>query len=141
VVVFYRKRGDVMIGNFCDIVFEVSDEKIYTFSSFELDASARYGTHEIIGEKPKTEFIAPNLRTISLTINLNGNYGVTPIVEMHQWINLAETGEADYLVIGWDVLGDDRWVVKSVSETWDTFFNKGELFSGKIDVVFEEYIS
>jgi phage protein U len=130
-----------MIGYFSDIVFEVSDEKIYTFSGFKLDASARYSAHEMIGVKPKTEFIAPNLKTISLTINLNGNYGVKPGQEMHRWIDLAETGEADYLVIGWDVMGDDQWVVKSVSESWDTFFNEGELFAGKIDVTFEEYIS
>jgi phage protein U len=130
-----------MIGYFGDIVFEVSDEKIYTFNGFKLDASARYSTHEIIGEKPKTEFIAPNLKTISLTISLNGDYGVTPMEEMHKWISLAETGEADYLVIGWDVMGDDKWVVKSVSEAWEILFSEGELFAGKIDVTFEEYIS
>lgn len=129
-----------MIGCFSDIVFEVSDEKIYTFGNFKLNASARYNSHEIIGEKPVTEYVGPNLKSISLTINLNGNYGVSPIDEMYKWIDLAETGEADYLVIGRDVMGDDKWVVKSVSETWDTFFNEGELFAGKIDVTFEEYI-
>lgn len=130
-----------MIGYFGDIVFEVSDEKIYTFNGFKLDASARYSAHEIIGKKPKTEFIAPNLKTISLTISLNGNYGVTPMAEMQKWLSLAEKGEADYLVIGWDVMGDDQWVVKSVSEAWEVFFSEGELFAGKIDVTFEEYIS
>lgn len=130
-----------MIGYFGDIVFEVSDEKIYTFNGFKLEASARFSAHEIIGAKPKTEFIAPNLKTISLTINLIGNYGITPMEEMQKWISLVEAGEADYLVIGWDVLGDDRWIVKSVSETWNTIFSEGELFSGKIDVTFEEYIS
>lgn len=130
-----------MIGYFRDIIFEVSDEKIYTFNGFKLDASARYEAHEIIGKKPITEYIASNLKTITLTINLNGSYGVSPIEEMRKWMNLAETGEADYLVIGWEVMGDDQWVVKSVSETWDTFFNEGQLLSGKIDVTFEEYIS
>ncbi len=130
-----------MIGYFSDISFEVSDERIYTFSGFKLEASARYSAHELIGVKPKTEYVAPNLQTITLTINLNGNFGVTPKDEMQTWIYLAEAGEADYLVVGEEVLGDDLWIVKSVSEAWDTFFNQGELFSGKIDVTFEEYIA
>jgi Phage protein U len=135
------ERSDGMIGYFGNFIFEVSDEKVYTFNAFKLDASARYNSHEIVGEKPKTEYSGPNLETISLTIALNGNYGLKPKDEMLKWIAMAESGAANYLFIGEQVLGQDQWIVKSVSETWDTFFNGGELFAGKIDVVFEEYIS
>ncbi|HBF38071.1 MAG TPA: hypothetical protein DDW50_12195, partial [Firmicutes bacterium] len=114
-----------MIGYFNDIGFEVSDERIYTFNGFKLEASARYSAHEIIGEKPKTEYVGPNLQTITFTINLNGTFGVKPRDEMIIWSDMAQFGAADYLVIGEKVLGDDQWIVKSVSEAWDTFFNQG----------------
>jgi hypothetical protein len=143
-----------MIGYFGKIIFETSDTKILNFSGFKLEASARYGTHEIIGQqqtststvnvtkyKPRTEYIGPNLKKVSFSIILNGNFGVKPREEMQKWVNLAENGEAEVLVIGGKPLSENRWVVKSVSEAWDIIFSRGELFSGKIDVTLEEYIT
>jgi phage protein U len=142
-----------MIGYFGDIIFETSDSKILNFSGFKLEASARFSNHETIGRqtpaetfnvakyKPKTEYIGPNLKTVSFSITLNGNFGVKPREEMEKWISLAENGRAELLVIGGVLVGDDFWVVKSVSEAWDVIFNNGELFSGKIDVTLEEYIA
>ncbi len=143
-----------MIGYFGDIIFETSDSKILNFNSFKLNASARFSTHETIGQqqtssetvnvakyKPKTVYIGPNLKTASFSVTLNGNFGVKPRQEMERWLSLAENGQAELLVIGGQLVGDDLWVVKSVSEAWDVIFNNGELFSGKIDVTLEEYIT
>lgn len=130
-----------MIGYFGDVMFETSDSRILNFSGFTLDSASRFATHEVIGKKPKTEFIGPGLNTVTFTINLNGNYGVKPREEMTQWIIKSNEGKAHSLVIGGRVLGADKWVVKSISEAWDTIFNGGELFSGKIEVTIEEYIS
>jgi phage protein U len=130
-----------MIGYFGDVIFETSDSRILNFSDFTLDCEGRYEVHEVIGKKPKTEFVGPGLNTISFTLNLNGNHGVKPRDEMTRWIVLVNSGQAFSLVLGGRVLGADKWVVKSISEAWDTFFNIGELFSGKIDVTLEEYIS
>jgi phage protein U len=131
----------MMLGNFGSIVFETSDKRILTFSGLKIDSAARYGSHEIIGKKPRTEYVGPGLLSLSFTINLNGKLGVKPSDEMQKWLTLAKTGQAEYLMINDQLLGDDRWCVKSVSEAWDTILNGGELYSGKIDVTLEEYIS
>lgn len=130
-----------MIGYFGDVIFETSDSRILNFSDFKLETASRFAVHEVIGKKPKTEFIGPGLNTVTFTVNLNGNHGIKPRDEMTQWIIKSNSGEAHTLVIGGRVLGADKWVVKSVSEAWDTIFNKGELFSGKLEVTIEEYIS
>jgi hypothetical protein len=130
-----------MIGSFGDVVFETSDTRILTFSGFKLDASARYGSHELIGLKPRTEYLGPGLLQVSFTITLNGALGVKPREEMESWVNYAEIGQAEYLILGGKPVGENLWIVKSVSQAWDTIWSAGELYSGKIDVSLEEYIN
>lgn len=130
-----------MIGYFGNIVFETSDQKILTFSDFKYDAAGRWEKHSVIGKKPVQEFIGPDIDTITFTINLNGNYGVKPRDELEKWVQMVNEGTVDVLVVGTKALGKDKWSVKSVSETWGVVFNKGELFSAKVDITLEEYIS
>lgn len=130
-----------MLGFFGEIVFETSDKRILNFSGFMRDVESRFSAHEVIGKKPKTEYIGPGLDIITFTINLNGNFGIKPREEMDKWVVLARNGEAHTLVVGEKGVGSDRWVVQSVSQAWEVIFNNGELFSGKIDVTLEEYIS
>lgn len=129
-----------MLGYFGDVVFETSDKRVLTFTGFKHDSAGRWEKHSVIGKKPISEFIGPDLDTITFTINLNGSNGVKPRDEMDRWLKMVNDGIADILVIGNKSLGQDKWDVKSVSEAWDTVFNKGELYSGKIDVTLEEYI-
>jgi len=130
-----------MIGYFGkDIIFETSDERILTFTDFNRDTASRFAMHEVIGKKPTTEFVGPGLDTITFTVHLNGNNGVNPREEMNKWLEYARSGQAEILVVG-VALGVDKWVVKSVSQAWGVVFNRGEIFSGKVDVTLEEYIS
>jgi phage protein U len=129
------------LGCFGDIGFVTSDRRIMSFSGLKREVSGRYGTHEIIGGKPVTEYLGPGLETITFTITLNGNLGVKPREEMERWVKKAEQGKAEFLVVGGKPLGNDKWVVKSLSQAWEAVFNKGELFSGKVDVTLEEYIA
>lgn len=130
-----------MIGSFGNIVFETSDKRIYNFSGFTRETGGRFAAHEVIGKKPQSEFIGPGLDNISFTVNINGMYGMSPRKEMDRWCELANKGEAYTLVIGDKALGTDKWVVKTISEAWNTILNNGKLISGKIDISLEEYIS
>lgn len=129
-----------MLGFFGDIIFETSDQRILTFSNFQRSATAEYAKHRAIGKKPASEFIGPDLDTISFTVNLNGNFGVKPKEEMDRWLEKCRNGNAEVLVIGDTPLGMDKWVVKSVSQIWNVVFKNGELFSGNIEVELEEYL-
>ncbi|WP_088227781.1 phage tail protein [Desulfosporosinus sp. FKB] len=129
-----------MIGYFGDIIFETSDQRILTFSGFKRDVKGRWEKHAVIGKKPVSEFSGPDLDTVTFTVNLNGSYGVKPRDEMERWAQYVSQGFAGVLVIGGRPIGDNLWDVQSVSEAWDTIFNQGELYSGKIDVTLEEYV-
>lgn len=131
----------MMVGYFGNnVVFEVSSEKILTFDGFKYSSAGRWEKHNVISKKPISEFIGPDVDTISFTIILDGSFGIKPREEMERWIKMVNDGIADILVIGNKPLGKDKWSVKSISESWDKIFNQGELWSGKIDVSFEEYI-
>lgn len=128
-----------MIGYFGDIIFETSDRRILNFVDFSIETSARFEIHNPIGVKPKTEYVGPGLLSVPFTIIINGNHGVKPREEMERWLELAESGEPQILVLAGKPIGENRWVVRSVSQAWDVIFAGGELFSGKIDVTLEEY--
>lgn len=130
----------ILIGYFGDIIFETSDKRILNFSGFKRDTKSRWEKHNVIGKKPITEFLGPDLDTITFTVNLNGNFGVKPRQEMERWLEYARTGKAEILVIGNKGLGVDKWIVSSVSQAWDIVFNNGEVFSGKVDITLEEYL-
>lgn len=129
-----------MIGFFGEIVFETSDKRILNFADFTRNTASRWHKHETQGQKPVTEFLGPDLDTITFTINLNGLHGVKPLEEMNKWLRYARNGYAEVLVIGTHALGVDKWIVKSVSQVWNTVWNKGELLSGNVDITLEEYV-
>jgi phage protein U len=129
-----------MIGFFGDIIFETNDKRILTFQGFNRSSGGRWGKHDIIGRKPASEFIGPNLDKITFTVLLNGNHGVKPLYEMERWLYKERDGVAHELVIGNRAKGVDKWVVKSVSQMWEVILNKGQVLSGKVDIELEEYV-
>lgn len=123
------------------IIFETSDQRILTFNDFSRGVSARWEEHAVIGQKPRGEFVGPELQTVTFTIKLNAALGVVPKDEIQKWIEKVESGTADYLVIGGEPLGDDRWKVDSVSEARNCTWNDGKLYSATLEVTMKEYIS
>jgi phage protein U len=130
-----------MIGNYGDIVFETNDKRILTFNDFTRSSGGRWAKHDIVMKKPVLEFLGPDLDRITFTITLNGKHGVRPRHEMERWLIKEREGTAEFLFIGNNALGVNRWVVKSVSQVWETVLNRGEVYSGKVDIELEEYVS
>lgn len=129
-----------MIGYFGDIVFETSDKRILTFSDFQRNIASRWAKHNRLGKKPATEFLGPDLDTVSFVVNLNGGFGIKPKQEMDKWLIYARSGKAETLVIGTGALGVDKWIVQNVSQMWDVVWNNGKIYSGKVEVTLEEYV-
>jgi phage protein U len=130
-----------MIGYLGDIVFETSDQRILTFADFKHDITARWESHAIIGQKPRLEFIGAELETVSFTILFKADLGVKPSEELQKLREKIQNGKAELLVIGGIPLGDDLWVIESMSESWNCLWNEGQLYSASGDITMKEYIS
>ena len=129
-----------MIGTLgTDLVFTVSDNYVFTFAGMTRDVSSRWATHETPGVKPRAEFLGPGLQSVSLPITLSSNLGVKPREMLERVEQMVETGDTEYLILGYRPVGKNRFRVTASSETWDLLYNQGELARAKLTLTLEEY--
>lgn len=101
------------IGSFGDIVFEASSESIRTFQGLQQQNAARYAEHDIIGKKPKLEFLGPGLEEISFKMQLMAYLGVEPDAELRALQEMRDKGEVGQLVFGETKIA--KFVITSIS--------------------------
>lgn len=129
-----------MIGNFgAFLTFETSDRRILTPKDFKQNVSATWAEHKRPGDKPAFEFICPNARKITFTIELNAEHGVRPRAEMEFMETVIEQGAIAPLVIGGRRVSPYNWRMTSMSEAWDKVYNGGQLSFARMDITMEEY--
>ena len=122
------------------IIFEVSANKVLTFSKLERTAAGNWESHARIGQKPKSEFTGPALQSISMEITLDAALGVKPRATIDALVEMAETGDAEMLVIGNAPVSKNPWKITTMTDTWDTVFNGGELAKALLSLTLEEYV-
>lgn len=122
------------------IVFEVSSDKVLTFGKMTKKASGRWATHNIIGNKPKSEFLGPGQGNISLTVFLTVNHGVKPRSTIEKIEKAVESGTPFPFVLGGKQVGSNQWVIADMSETWDEIIMDGRLISANLTLTLAEYV-
>lgn len=128
------------LGSLGDIVFEVSSREVVTFDGLKRNTKARYGNHEIIGQKPLLEYLGPDGEEISFSMKFSTSWGVDPTEQANKLRELCEKGEAMYLIIGNQTIGANMWVIESVSEAMTTVDNMGRVIVSEVDVSLKEYV-
>lgn len=128
------------IGTLGAVLFEQSSHRILTPHTFTREVTSRAAQHEVIGGKPRTEFLGPGLQTISLEVLLRADHGVRPRAMLDQLAQMVETGEVHRLILGGKPVGENRFRVVGTSEAWNTVYRGGELFSAMVTVNLEEYV-
>lgn len=128
------------IGNFGKLItFEVSSEKMLALKDLKRTVAGRWKKHEIVGAAPRSEFQGPDLDETTITAILSAEHGVKPRTTIERLEAAARSGEVDYLIIGGKRVGTGKVYISSISEEWDTIWNKGELVKATINITFAEY--
>lgn len=128
------------IGNFGKLItFEVSSEKMLALKDLKRTVAGRWKKHEIVGAAPRSEFQGPDLDETTVTAILSAEHGVQPRATIERLEAAARSGEVDYLIIGGKRVGTGKVYISSISEEWDTIWNKGELVKATINITFAEY--
>lgn len=128
------------IGNFGKLItFEVSSEKMLALKDLKRTVAGRWKKHEIVGAAPRSEFQGPDLDETTVTAILSAEHGVKPRATIERLEVAARSGEVDYLIIGGKRVGTGKVYISSISEEWDTIWNKGELVKATINITFAEY--
>lgn len=97
------------------IPFVCSTSVVMTFKDLQVERSDRWATHEVIGGKPKLEYIGPQLNQVSFSMQLNSALGVTPLAALVALRELMELHEPQRLLIGPDYMG--KFIIESISES------------------------
>ncbi|WP_028551761.1 phage tail protein [Paenibacillus sp. UNC451MF] len=129
-----------MIGSLGDVVFVATDDTIRTFTDFSRKSTARWGKHEVLGQKQKSQFLGPDLDTISFSMRFDVSYGMNPLQEMEILLEMNRSGQAVDLTIGGKSLGVGLWVITSLEQAWNVIDNQGNVLVGTATISLEEYI-
>ncbi len=130
--------GDEKLNNI--IVFSVSSDKVLTFDNFEQTSSIRTGKHEIHLQKPKTEFLGPDLDTITFTMRFDVALGINPMSEIEKLRLVQRSGSPVSLVIGGKSYGENLWAIKSFRREHRQVDNRGNVLVAEVSIELEEYI-
>lgn len=128
------------IGSFANINFATSDRRVLTPSNFKRKVSSQWGQHDLIGQKPKSEYLGAGQGSVTFTMLLDMTLGVDPKSTINNLEYLCESGYVDYLVIGNRTIGSNRFYISAVSESWDVVYSGGRLARAKVDVTMNEYV-
>lgn len=121
------------------IKFSVNSDKQLSFKNMKRTSSSRWASHNIIGKRPKMEFLGPDMDEISLDVVLSAEMGVRPRSEMKKFRVACKKGEVHYLYISGKKVCANKLAIKSVSESWDEIWSAGELVRAVVTVTFSEY--
>lgn len=127
------------IGKWGSVIkFQTSDKRILTFQGMQRNFSARTSHHNVIGKKPRLEFMGGDLETVTFTIELNALLCKKPRKVEDKLFNKARKGYYAPLVVGKRRILK-KAMITSVSSEYDVVMQKGRLYSLKIDVTMTEY--
>ena len=128
-----------MIATLGKYEFEVSTEKVKTFTGLKFSNSATYSEHKIIGRKGLIEFTGLNASTANLTINLYAHAGVNPSEEITELYTLMNDHELLAFTLGGEVMGEGLWVIESLDEDYKTIDAWGEVLEASLNLKLKEY--
>lgn len=129
------------IGSLGEIAFEVSNyDRILTLDNYSKSITANYAEHEVIGSKPLLEFTGPKLQTISFDVLISAYLGYNPRKQMKQLIEYCEKGAVLSFILGDEPIGDNKWVIESLTEKAEQFTGNGEILSSTASISLKEYI-
>lgn len=125
------------IGNWGSYIrFQTDDDRVFQFTNLKRKASARTAKHNIIGGKPKLEYLGQDLQSITFRIELNALLGVRPRKEEEKM--LKRIGLIAPLVIGGKKICS-KAMLTGMSDAYDIVLARGEVLSMAIDVTMTEY--
>ena len=128
------------LGSLGDIEFEVSDEKVRTFSGLQISKGAKFAAHEVHNRKALLEFTGLDAASMSLKIDINSALGVDVNEELDALHELLDQHEAVPFILNGEPQGGGLWALESLDEEFSRINNKGELVRVELSLKLREYI-
>jgi hypothetical protein len=128
------------IAIFSKKTFQVSSSRIYTLNDFSLKSGLNTESQDVTGKKPSTYVKGGILESMSFSIPVGTSMGINARGEYEGWKSIMEAGMAYPFILGGKPVGNNKWLLKSVSLGNTKIDSKGYILSAALDIEFEEYV-
>ena len=129
----------MMVGSLGPVVFSVSDAFVRTISNYSRKTAVRIESHDVIGQKPLSEWVGMGADSISFDIKLSAFRGVNPKEEAEKLRRMANRGEAVTFVMGGAPVTHNKWLIESVDEDANYYDRMGNIISSDVKLSIREY--
>lgn len=123
-----------------NIIFIVSSLAVFTFQDLKHEIKGRWTMHDVLGGKPRAEFLGPDVQSVSFTIHLSKALDIEPHLVMELLSEKVENGDAEYLVIGGWPVANNPLRFLSTSEAWNKVYKGGVLVECDVQIELGEYV-
>jgi phage protein U len=121
-------------------VFEVSGEKVKTFSELTQKSSGRWATHEPVNTAPLSEFLGPGLDEAELKICFATMLGINPSDSYEEMRKKVRSGENFPLILQGNPLSGNNWYCEEISAASSVFTpGTGAVMRMEFTAKFKEY--
>lgn len=127
----------MILGILGNVRFSVSSSKVFTLKDISVSHTSRIAKHDILGKKPKLEYMGEDLDSISFNIRLDGTLGINPKKELD---NLkALRGMVCGLSLGQEYFG--QYLLESISNDIKYTYANGDILVAELSISLSEYIN
>ena len=100
----------------------------------------RLAQHERMNEKAITEFVGKGLESMSFSMQLARYMGVDPDKEAERLREYRDNGTPLLFMLNNKVVGENKWLIESISEEVERFGRDGEILSMNVELSLSEYV-
>jgi hypothetical protein len=128
------------LGGFAGKLFEVSQNKIYTFYEDTNDMTVNTEEQEVDGEKPSTYIKGLGLEGVSLNIKLKQSSSIDVDTEVAEWKAICATMSPCYLWLGNKSVTNNRFLLTDINFSDKIYTYWGKLVQVTMKLTFKEYV-
>lgn len=128
------------IAVFGNKIFQVTQDRIYTFDGIQYGSSLNTEKQDASGKKPSTYNKGPGLNSLSIKISLDVSLGVNPRSEIEEWESIKDAGVAYPFILGSRPLGKNKWLLVDVQATMQVIDSNGNVLAAELSLKFDEYV-
>lgn len=127
------------LGGFGDKTFEVSQDKIYTFSNVSNSMGLNTEEQEVEGEKPSIYIKGFKNETPSINITLNHSDTIDCDTEYKYWKDVLYSKKPHMLFLGKEPVSNNKFLLVDITPSDMVYHPSGKLIKITLTLKFQEY--
>jgi len=128
-----------VIGTFGDVIFEVRNDRVFTFKGPNHTAKGRWAVHDVMQGKPKGEFLGPGQNEMEIELRLSSQLGVNPRAEFEKIGTMILQGRHAVFMLGEKPIGNNEWYADEMRTDFVRVKGDGTVEFMDITVSLKEY--